>query len=89
MVLVTGQLPGSLFEATRTVLRYHARFYGYFAMLTAEYPWGAMGDTSSPYAASDPNDAWSIRLSSGGRAAMVVLIVLGVIADIVNNRSHF
>jgi len=89
MVLVTGQLPGPLFEATRAVMRYQERFYGYFAMLTPEYPWGAMGD-GVPSTAADPYEGWSIRLSEGGRTAMIVVIVLGIIVDLLNSsqRGH-
>lgn len=87
MVLVTGELPRPLFEATRAVLRYQVRYYGYFAMVTPEYPWGPLGDaTALPGApGSDPNDPWAIRLSDGGRTAMIVIIVLGVIYDVIFN----
>jgi Domain of unknown function (DUF4389) len=88
MLLVTGELPVSLFEATRAVVRYQARFYGYFSMLTAEYPWGVMGDSSSLPAGSESDEAWTIRLSSGGRTAMIVVIVLGVISQVINNRGR-
>jgi hypothetical protein len=94
ILLVTGELPRPLFEATRAVMRYEARFYGYLAMLTPEYPWGPLGDTPTLAAATpqiaNPNDAWSIRLSEGGRTAMIVVIVLGIIVDIANGaqRSH-
>jgi hypothetical protein len=88
MVVVTGRLPEPLFEATRAVLRYQARFYGYFSLLTPEYPWGAMGDRPSLSAGRDPNEAWSIKLSTGGRTAMIVVIVLGVISDLINNRGR-
>ncbi len=88
MVLVSGQLPVPLFEATRAVLRYQARFFGYFSVLTPEYPWGALGDSSSLPADADPYEAWSIKLSSGGRTAMIVVIVLGVISELINNGSR-
>jgi hypothetical protein len=88
MLLVTGRLPVPLFEATRTALRYQARFNGYFSMLTPEYPWGVMGDSSSLPADADPYDAWSINLSTGGRTAMIVLIVVGVISELINNRGR-
>jgi hypothetical protein len=87
-VLVAGELPVSLFEATRAVLRYQARFYAYFSMLTPEYPWGVMGDSSSLPADAGSDEAWSIRLSSGGRTAMIVVIVLGVISELLNNRGR-
>jgi len=88
MVLVTGELPVPLFEATRAVLRYQARFFGYFSMLTPEYPWGVMGDSSSLFTGADRDEAWSIELSSGGRTAMIVVIVLGVISELINNRGR-
>jgi hypothetical protein len=88
MLLVTGELPEPLFEATRVVVRYQARLYGYFAMLTPEYPWGVMGDSPSMPAATDLDEAWSIKLSSGGRTAMIVVIVLGVLSDLINNRGR-
>jgi hypothetical protein len=81
-------LPVPLFEATRAVLRYQARFFGYFSMLTPEYPWGVMGDSLSLPAGADPDEAWSIKLSSGGRTAMIVVIVLGVISELINNRGR-
>jgi Domain of unknown function (DUF4389) len=88
MLLVTGTLPVPLFEATRVVVRYQERFYGYFIMLTSEYPWGPMGDDTAALSADDPNEAWSIRLSDGGRIALIVIAVLGVISDIVSNARR-
>jgi hypothetical protein len=94
MLLVTGQLPVSLFEASRAVIRYQERFYGYLLMLTPEYPWGAFGDdtgmVSGPQrVATDPFGAWSIRLSDGGRAAMIVIIVLGIVSNFGNRFWHY
>ena len=88
MLLVTGELPRPLFEATRAVLRYQARFYGYFSMLTPEYPWGVMGDTPSLPAGADPYEAWSIKLNSGGRTTMIAVIILGVLIELIN-RGNF
>ncbi len=86
MLLVTGELPTPLFEATRAVVRYQERFYGYFAMLTPEYSWGPLGDEAPP----TEQNPWAIRLSDTGRIAMYVVIVLGVIIDVVNSslRGH-
>lgn len=81
MLLVTGELPRPLFEATRAVIRYEARFYAYFAMLTSEYSWGPLGDDTATTPADDP---WAVRLSDSGRTAMIVLIVIGVIVDLLN-----
>jgi hypothetical protein len=85
MITFTGSLPIPLFEATRAVIRFHLRLGGYLTMLTPEYPWGLMGDR--PPAGGEEtaqSGEWSIRLSQGGRNAMIVVIVLGVIETIVN-----
>jgi len=87
MVLASGRLPGPLFEATRTVMRYQARLSGYLLMLTPEYPWGAMGDAVS-LSTGQEADAWLIRLSDGGRVAMIVVIVLGIVSDLINSGSR-
>jgi hypothetical protein len=81
MLLVTGELPRPLFEATRIVIRYQARFYAYLGLLTPEYAWGPIGDTPE-VAAQDP---WAIQLSDTGRTATMVVIVIGVIVELVNS----
>ncbi len=85
MITFTGSLPIPLYEATRAVIRFHLRLGGYFSMLTPEYPWGLLGDRP-PAGEEEPaqSGGWSIWLSQGGRNAMIVLIVLGVIETIVN-----
>ena len=86
-ITFTGKQPIPLYEAIRVVTRYHMRVSGYFLMLTSEYPWGVMGDTSaseSERAGAEGSD-WDLRLSPGGRTAMIVVIVLGVISTILNN----
>lgn len=44
IALVTGQLPRPLHQALTALLRYQARFYCYYLMLTPAYPWGLFGD---------------------------------------------
>jgi Domain of unknown function (DUF4389) len=88
MILVTGRLPVPLYEATRATVRYQTRFYGYFSMLTPEYPWGVIGDGSPSPTTVDPYEFWSVRLSSGGRAAMIVVIVLGVLSEVNQYRGR-
>jgi len=80
MITFTGSQPIPLYEATRAVARFQARLGGYFTMLTAEYPWGLLGDlpTAGDGEVAEGSD-WSIRLSQGGRNAMIVVIVLGVL----------
>jgi len=84
MLLVTGELPRPLFEATRAVLRYETRFYGYFAMLSPEYAWGALGDGPEV----PPEDPWAVRLSDTGRTAMIVLIIIGIVVTVINYATN-
>lgn len=87
MITFTGTMPVPLFEATRVVTRYQMRLYGYFWMLTAEYPWGVMGDSTAPAQSNATQQgAWTIILSDGGRNAMIVTIVLGIVFSILNNN---
>lgn len=44
ITLVAGRLPRSAFEAGAATLRYQARAYAWFLMLTSEYPRGLFGD---------------------------------------------
>ena len=45
ITLVLGRMPDALFGASAAAIRYQARFYGYFMMLTSFYPGGLLGDT--------------------------------------------
>ncbi len=49
-VLVTGRVPGALFDAITSVLRYYMRLAAYMLLVTAAYPWGILGDppTAAP-----------------------------------------
>ncbi|MGA2836836.1 MAG: DUF4389 domain-containing protein [Acidimicrobiales bacterium] len=44
IVLVAGRMPDALFGAGAAVVRYQARYIGYYAMLTSEYPGDVFGD---------------------------------------------
>jgi hypothetical protein len=85
-IMFTGQMPPALFEAERASLRYQTRFWAYLFMLTPDYPADVMGDTTAP---GTVDEAWLVRLSSQGRTAMVVLIVVGVIWEIVSYGRRF
>jgi hypothetical protein len=52
IVLITGKMPAPLHDAISATLRYTLRFYGYFVMLTSEYPRGLFGD--KPVAGGQP-----------------------------------
>ena len=44
LVLVLGRVPAALFDATTALLRYTFRYYAYYWLVTAAYPWGMFGD---------------------------------------------
>jgi Domain of unknown function (DUF4389) len=48
IVLITGRMPQSLYEAVSAVLRYSIRLSGYTFLLTSEYPRGLFGDPPMP-----------------------------------------
>src|SRR5215475_13520962 len=48
IVLVTGSMPAPLHQAVAAVVRYSARFYGYFFLMSGTYPGGLFGDPAEP-----------------------------------------
>lgn len=56
IALFTGQLPDSLHQAFTAILRFYIRFFGYWVMITPEYPAGLYGDRVTAAAAAAP--AW-------------------------------
>ncbi len=48
IMLVTGTMPESLYQAYAAVLRYYTRYFGYLLLLTSEYPSEIFGDRSPP-----------------------------------------
>jgi hypothetical protein len=69
--LVLGRLPAPLHGAFAAVVRYQARFDGYWCMLTPEYPWGLFGDR-------DPEATWALRPTSGAKGWLAAILVVGV-----------
>jgi len=57
IALFTGKLPDSMHAAFTAIVRYYARFTGYFFMITPEYPAGLYGDQVSAPAA--PAQDWA------------------------------
>ena len=54
VVIVTGSMPPSLYDAYSSLLRYQTRFHAWFSMVTSEYAWGMLGDFVPPPPASSP-----------------------------------
>ncbi len=96
IALVAGGLPVSLHQALAAILRFQARYYGYFGMVSGDYPWwGLFGDpVASPVAASGPAaddgvrqtraaDPWKLPLSGAAKALVSGILVLGLAALVV------
>ncbi|HLN17158.1 MAG TPA: DUF4389 domain-containing protein [Acidimicrobiales bacterium] len=94
VILFTGELPDPLYDAARAVMRYATRYYGWFAMLTAEYAWGLLGDVPSDsyetpaQAPAEGASGWTIRLTSEARTVMIVIIVIGAIVTLFNGIRY-
>ncbi len=54
VVIVTGRMPPSLYDAYSALLRYQARYHSWFTMITSEYAWGMLGDFVPPPPATLP-----------------------------------
>ncbi|WP_067828750.1 DUF4389 domain-containing protein [Nocardia inohanensis] len=87
IVLITGRMPGALFEATAAVLRIQLRTESYWYMLTPTYLKQIFGDGPAPtaaapqqYAAASPTRP--LLVSQGGRILLWVILVLGILASI-------
>jgi hypothetical protein len=54
IVLVSGTMPASLYQAIAAVVRYQARFAAYIFLATSTYPGGLFGDDAAPMEAAPP-----------------------------------
>jgi hypothetical protein len=52
IVLITGTMPGQAYQAVAAVVRFGARFYGYFYLMSGTYPGGLFGDPADADAAA-------------------------------------
>ncbi|MGW8378115.1 DUF4389 domain-containing protein [Streptomyces sp. ODS28] len=92
VVLIMGRCPRPLFEATSAVLRYRMRMGAYTMMLTSAYPKRLFGDEGAPLAGTlegtgGPGARSATRplvLNTGGKALLVIFIVLGALTAIGN-----
>ncbi|MBS2536974.1 DUF4389 domain-containing protein [Catenulispora sp. NF23] len=86
IMLFTGRQPEQAFGATSAMLRYETRFAAFSGMLTPTQPKGLFGDLPG---ASDTGERRSptrpLFLSSGARTLLIVMIVIGAIAFVLNN----
>ncbi|MBV9012330.1 MAG: DUF4389 domain-containing protein [Pseudonocardiales bacterium] len=92
-VLILGRMPRPVFDATAAVLRYTMRAQAYLMMLTSAYPKWLFGDRALVAPDPDwqqpvpprPSSTRPLLLSPGGRALLIVIIVLGVLGYIWQN----
>ena len=52
IVLITGTMPGPAYQAVAAAVRFGARFYGYFYLMSGTYPGGLFGDPAAADAAA-------------------------------------
>ena len=92
VVLVRGRMPASVFGAMAAILRYQARAYAWFVLLTPEYPRGLFGDRPD---AAPPDDAFAFEppshdpapepritrlvLTTAAKRIVVLVLVLGAV----------
>jgi Domain of unknown function (DUF4389) len=81
ITLVTGQLPTALHQAGAAIVRYQARYSGYFFMVTSDYPKGLYGDPPAAEAASSAG-SWRLVLSSSAKTLVSLALVLGVASTV-------
>lgn len=97
-VLILGRTPQPVFDATAAVVRYTMRAQAYFMMLTSAYPKWLFGDralVSAEHPAVPGLEGYPSRhsstrpllLSTGGRALLILIIVLGVLGYLDENIS--
>ena len=67
IVLITGTMPGPTYQAVAAVVRFGARFYGYFYLMSGTYPGGLFGDPADADAA--PAAAGPVAVSPGAEPA--------------------
>jgi len=82
IVLVRGQLPGSLHAALAAAVRYQTRVLGFALMLTSAYPADLFGDAAPPpgyWAPPGFGWPWRLVLSGTARKLLAGFIVLGAV----------
>lgn len=72
IALVTGGLPPALHQAVAAIVRYVARYYGFFFMVTSEYPKGLYGDAPRVGGEAGPDIAAGRDIAGGPEPADAV-----------------
>jgi Domain of unknown function (DUF4389) len=69
IVLITGTMPGPAYQAVAAVVRFGARFYGYFYLMSGTYPGGLFGDPADADADAVAAGAGAVAGSPGAEPA--------------------
>ncbi|WP_169812518.1 DUF4389 domain-containing protein [Nocardia acidivorans] len=96
IVLITGRMPRSVFEATTAIMRTELRTQAYTYLLTPAYLKGVFGDQTGVPA--DPAaEQWGqpprqsptrpLLLSRGGQILLIVMLILGIIASVLQTAT--
>lgn len=80
VVLIMGRNPLPLYGATAALVRYQFRYLAYWLMLSSAYPKGLFGETPAGPPPAGPTSTRPLVLTSGGRAVLIIFIVVGVLA---------
>lgn len=89
VVLVMGRVPRPVFDATAAILRFAFRVQCYTYLLTGSYPKRLFGDQrAEPKPSRQSPGTRPLVMSSGGRAMLIVFLVLGVIGFLGNAGSQ-
>ncbi|WP_405137331.1 DUF4389 domain-containing protein [Nocardia sp. NBC_01388] len=94
IVLITGRMPRSVFEAVAAVLRTQIRTQAYTYLLTPAYLKGIFGD-QRPLPVAMPGAPWiepvpqsptrPLLLSQGGQVLLILMLILGIVAGLLEN----
>jgi hypothetical protein len=93
--IVAGREPRALHQGVSLVVRYQARLYAYFYLLTPTQPWGGVlgdevVDDQAYTAATNPAGTQPVRwvITRSARIAVIVMIVIGAIIGITVNAVN-
>lgn len=87
IVLITGRMPRTIFEATAAILRIQLRVDTYFYMLSPTYLKGVFGDGPEPPPGTVPlaSPTRPLFISQGARILMIVMLIIGILSGFANS----
>lgn len=95
IVLITGRMPGAIFEATSAVLRTEMRVSAYVYLLTPTYLKGVFGDQRAAVPGPAlteppaPSPTRPLLLSSGGRTLLIGILIVGILGSLARTTVNW